>query len=273
VLYKSKMRDKLFNTRTAFRITFLIMAVVSLLISSCSSRKNRLDRKNLIPEKELINLLVDIYIADGLLVLPHIDAWSSKLDSITAYYHIIEKHGFTRENLDKTMKYYFIKDPKTLNKIYDQVLGILSEMESRYEKEFTTEQTRISNLWPGKAFYSIPSVSGKDSTMFDISATMTGAYILSFSATVFPDDQSVNPRAIAYTCSPDSIESVRRNYFKSIEFVKDGMPHYYSMKIFVPSRVPAHIRGWLYYFENQSPSVEKNIYIGDISISYTIGIL
>jgi hypothetical protein len=267
------MRDNIFYTRAAFRITFLIMVIVSLLISSCSSRKNRLDRKDLIPEKELINLLVDIHIADGLLVLPHIDAWASKLDSITSYYQIIEKHGFTKENLDKTMKYYFIKDTKTLNKIYDQVLGILSEMDSRYDKELTIEQTRISNLWPGKQFYSIPSVSGKDSTMFDISASMTGAYILSFSATVFPDDQSVNPRATAYTCSPDSIESVRRHYFQSIEFVKDGMPHYYSIKISVPSPVPSHIRGWLYYFENQSPSVEKNIYIRDISISYTIGII
>ena len=33
------------------------------------------------------------------------------------------------------MKYYFIKNPKKLIKIYDQVLGILSEMESLVEKE------------------------------------------------------------------------------------------------------------------------------------------
>jgi hypothetical protein len=267
------MRDNLFITRAALRISFLIIVIASLLISSCSSRKNRLDKKDLIPEKELINLLVDIHIADGLLILPHIDAWSSKLDSITSYYQIIEKHGFTKENLDKTMKYYFIKEPNTLNKIYDQVLGILSEMESRYQKEFTIEQERISNLWPGKDFYSIPSVSGKDSTMFDISASMTGAYILSFSATVFPDDQSINPRAAAYTCSPDSIESARRQYFESIEFIKDGMPHDYSMKIMVPSRVPSHIRGWLYYFVNQSPAVEKNIYIWNISVNYRSGII
>jgi hypothetical protein len=267
------MRDNFLNIKTIIRLAFLIMVIVSLVISSCSSRKNRLDRKNLIPEKELIDLLVDIHIADGLLVLPHIDAWTSKLDSITSYYQIIEKHGFTKDNLDKTMKYYFIKDPKTLNKIYDQVLGILSEMESRYEKEFTIEQARTSNLWPGKEFYSIPSLSGNDSTMFDISATMTGTYIVSFTALLFPDDQSINPRAIAYTCSPDSIETGKRRYSESIEFIKDGTPHNYNMKILVLSRVPSHIRGWLYYFDNYSPLMEKNIYIGDISLSYSSSVL
>ena len=55
------------------------------------------------------------------------------------------------------MKYYFIKNPKKLNKIYDQVLGIISEMESRIEKEALIEQTRKSNLWTGKEFYAEPS--------------------------------------------------------------------------------------------------------------------
>ena len=267
------MRDNFFNKRPEIRFVFLIMAIVSLLVISCSSRKNRLDRKNLIPEKQLIDLLVDIHLADGLLVLPHIDAWTSKLDSITAYYQVIEKHGFTKENLDKTMKYYFIKEPQTLNKIYDQVLGTLSEMELRYEKEYTIEQAKISNLWPKKDFYSIPSLSGNDSTMFDISATMTGSYILSFSATLFPDDQSLNPRAVAYTCSPDSIETGKRHYFESIEFIKDGMPHTYFMKVLVLLRVPSHIRGWLYYFDNHSPLLEKDIIIGNISLSFSSGVL
>jgi hypothetical protein len=267
------MRDNFFNKGTEIRYVFLLMVIVSLLFTSCSSRKNRLDRKNLIPEKELIDLLVDIHLADGLLILPRIDAWTSKLDSIAAYYQIIEKHGFTKENLDKTMKYYFIKEPKTLNKIYDQVLGILSEMESRYEREFTIEQARTSNLWPGKDFYSIPSLSGNDSTMFEMTATMTGTYILSFSATLFPDDQSSNPRSAAYTCSPDSLETGKRKYFESVEFIKDGMPHTYIMKILVLPRVPFHIRGWLYYFDNHTPSMEKDIYIGNISLSYSSGVL
>ena len=67
--------------------------------------------------------MTDIHLADGLLILPKIKTMYSSLDSITAYTQIIEKHGYTKEIMDKTMKYYFIKDPKKLNKIYDQVLG------------------------------------------------------------------------------------------------------------------------------------------------------
>src|SRR5664280_3250232 len=187
------------------RFGFLILIFLSLIAGSCSGRKPKLDKKNLIPEKELVSLLTDIHIADGLLVLPKINFWASSLDSISSYYQIIEKHGYTKELMDKTMKYYFLNDPKKLNKIYDQVLGILSEMESHVEKDSNVLLARNSNLWPGKDFYSIPSLSGNDSTMFDITLSRSGYYALSFSATLFPDDQSVNPRASLYSSSSDTV--------------------------------------------------------------------
>ena len=39
------------------RYAFIIMIMFSLLAGSCSSRKNKLDKKNLIPEKELVSIL------------------------------------------------------------------------------------------------------------------------------------------------------------------------------------------------------------------------
>jgi hypothetical protein len=152
--------------------------MLSILTGSCTSRKNKLDKKNLIPEKELVSLLTDIHIADGLLELPSVNKWASALDSISSYYQVIEKHGYTKENMDKTMKYYFLKEPKKLNKIYDQVLGILSEMEARVGKELSLEKARISNLWKGKDFYSSPSLSDYDSTKFEITLYKKGVYTL-----------------------------------------------------------------------------------------------
>ena len=80
----------------------------------------------------------------------------SSLDSILSYIYIIENHGYSKEIMDKTMKYYFIKNPKKLIKIYDQVLGILSEMESLVEKEAVLTAVHIKNLWTGEEFYSFP---------------------------------------------------------------------------------------------------------------------
>src|ERR1035437_6037838 len=174
------------------RFAFLILIIFSIMMGSCSSRKNKMNKKNLIPEKELVSLLTDIHIADGLLTLPKINSWASSLDSISSYYQVIEKHGYTKEVMDRTMKYYFLNNPKKLNKIYDQVLGILSEMESRVEKESIVEMAHIFNKWPGKEFYLLPGLSGNDSTMFDITLFRPGIYILTFSATLFPDDQSLN---------------------------------------------------------------------------------
>lgn len=249
------------------RFAFLILIAISLMAGSCSGRKPKLDKKNLIPEKELVSLLTDIHLTDGLLVLPKIYSWGSSLDSISSYIQVIEKHGYTKENLDKTMKYYFINNPKKLNKIYDQVLGKLSEMESRVQKEFIIEQAHISNLWKGKDFYSIPSLSGNDSTFFNITLNISGSYTLSFSATLFPDDQSINPGPTLYSNSPDSIDTGRRQYIKSIDYIKDGRPHTYKMTFTVPENQIRHLRGWFYDFDNPTSGLEKHVKIENILLT------
>ena len=251
------------------RFAFLILIIISLMNGSCSGKKNKLDKKNLIPEKDLVSILTDIYITDGLLTVPKITLGASSLDSITTYYHVIESHGYSKEAMDKTMKYYFIENPKRLNKIYDKVLGILSEMESRVDKEVALEQARSMNQWPGKDFYSFPDISGNDSTMFNMIIHRPGLYTLTLTATLFPDDQSVNPRVTIYSCSPDSIETGKRKYIKTVDYLKDGRPHTYKLNIPVPDKTILHLRGWLYDFDNPSFSMEKHVKIENISFTFT----
>jgi len=245
-----------------------MLMIISLIAGACTSRKSKLDRKNLIPEKDLISVLTDIHIADGLLTLPTINAWYSNLDSITTYIQVIEKHGYTKEIMDKTMNYYFVNDPKKLNKIYDQVLGILSEMESRVEKQAAVELARIMDLWRGKEFYSFPALSGNDSAMFSTTLYNPGIYKLSFSLTVFPDDQIINPRTIAYTSSSDSLDMSKKRYITSIQYLKDGRPHNYNLFFQVEGTI-SRLRGWLIYFEDQPDDILKHIQIENISLTYT----
>lgn len=252
------------------RFGFLILIIISLLTGSCSGRKPKLDKRNLIPEKELVSLLTDIHLTDGLLSISRINYWASSLDSITTYYQVIENHGYTKETMDKTMKYYFLNNPKKLNKIYDQVLGRLSEMESRVEKESIITLARNSNIWPGKGFYSFPSLSSNDSTVFDMTLYIPGVYTLSFSITLFPDDQSINPRATAFSCSSDSIETGKRLYVKSPDYIKDGRQHTYNLIIIVPENRIRHLRGWLYDFDNLPYGHEKHVKIENISLTHTL---
>jgi len=265
--YQIKMSKVHITKNTMIRYALLILMMISLSIVSCSDSKSKLDKKNLIPEKDLISLLTDIHIADGLLTLPSINSWTSNLDSISTYVQVIEKHGYTKEIMDKTMKYYFVHEPKKLNKIYDHVLGILSEMESRVEKQSALELAKSINLWRGKDFYYFPAASGNDSTMFDLTLYRPGIYNLSFSATLFPDDQTVYPCPIAYTTSADSLETGKKQYLKSIEYLKDGREHTYNLPFQVERNI-SHLKGWLYYFEDQPDNIVRHIQIDNISLTF-----
>jgi hypothetical protein len=251
------------------RFAYLILIIISVISVSCSSRKNKIDKKNLIPEKDMISIMTDIHIADGLLALPAINSRYSLLDSITAYTQVIEKHGYSKEMMDKTMKYYFIEDPKKLIRIYDHVQSILSEMDSRVEKESITFLARISNLWLGKDFYSFPSLLGNDSTRFDAILPKSGYYTLTFTVTLYHDDQSVNPRPTAYTTPIDSIESGKKVFAKYINYLKDGRPHTYNLNFHIPENKIRHLRGWLYDFDNTAPGQKKHIKIENISLTYS----
>jgi hypothetical protein len=255
-------------------ITFIILSLIAFLVmtGSCTSRRSKLDSRNLIPEKELVSVLVDIHLTDGLLSIPKINVWASKLDSITTYYHVIEKHGYTKRMMDRTLNYYFVNNPKELSKIYDQVLGILSEMESRASSEASSELAHSSDIWPGKDYYTWPGISYSDTTLFDVTLTKAGIYSLAFTVTLFPDDQSLNPRPTIYSCAADSITNGKKSYLKSIPYIKDGMPHNYSFSLKVVNK-PRHVRGWLYNYENKPGGLNKHVQIENISLSLTTATL
>jgi hypothetical protein len=253
----------------SFCFLSLLAIVLLLFAGSCGSRKN-MGEKNMIPEKDLVPLLTDIYIANGLLAIPRIYSDYSTLDSNSTYTLVIEKHGYTKEMMDKTMKYYFIKNPKKLNKIYDQVLGILSNLDSRIEKEALIEQSRISNLFTGKDFYVNPSLEG-DSTRFEMELKYGGFYSLAFSATLYPDDQSDMPRAMIYSFSTDSLGTGNARYFQSPVFLKDGQRHNYVITIRVADEyLPRHLVGWLYNGEYLQFGRENHFLIEDISLSHSL---
>jgi len=251
------------------RVLLYIMICTLLVLSSCSGRKKRLNHKNMIPEKELIKILTDTYIADGILGLPSIRYWYTTADSLLTYNKVIEQHGYTKEAMDRTMKYYFIKKPKELVEIYDRVLGNLSEMESLVEKEMQLHIAQTSEFWKGKTTYILPDPSGDDSTSFDIKIAGSGFYTLRFTAIIFPSDELEKPRLFGYTCHLDSIETGKRDYLNTIEYIKDGQPHEYHMRVNVPYNRPLYLKGWFINSHSYSESLEKHAIIKAISLTFS----
>jgi hypothetical protein len=97
-----------------------------------------------------------------------------------------------------------------------------------------------------------------------------GIYILSFTATFFPDDQAVKPRITLYTCNPDSINTVKKEYIKTLNYLKDGQPHTYTFEIKTFQKTNLHLRGILYDFDNNPAENERHADFESISLTFTI---
>lgn len=248
------------------RYPLLILIIVAGLAGSCSGRKNNAAHRGIIPDKDLIPILTEIHIGDGLLTLPEINYLFSGRDTLSSYIDIIEKRGYTKEEMDRTMRYYFIKKPKKLIKIYDKVLGTLSEMESRLEKEIPSYRNNEINFWRGKPSYYFPDGSGGDTAWFDFRLPYPGTYSLKFTLTIYPDDQTSDPRAGIFYSYPDSAAEGKRNYISRIPFLKDGLPHSYNFLMVVKKTVPVRLMGWFIDRENQAPFRQSHIRIDEIML-------
>jgi len=241
-----------------------------MLSVSCTGRRSKLDHKKMIPEKELPSLLAEIYMSDGLLSLTSIRAMYSSLDSLSGYIQVVEKYGYTKEDMDKTLKFYFLKKPKELVKIYDQALGILSEKESYVEKEILKIQAHIENKWTGRESFYIFDNAIPDSAQIDEILEIPGYYTLKFRARLYPGDQLFPAEINAYTCHRDSSETGKRDYLRSVSYIKDGQPHEYEIKIFVPDNKPLRLRGYFYDVNRHPEQGGMNAVIDNISLTYTL---
>jgi hypothetical protein len=166
------------------RLSPVIFFLSIILFVSCYSKTEDISGKNLVRSKDLVNILIDVHVAGGVLSLSPVNKRFAFKDSTSNYIDIIEKYGYTKEQMDNTMKYYFVKKPKQLQEIYDKVLSQLSEMETSIDAEFPKSPEPVKNLWEGNLTYSLPGEGAKEGIWFDIPVQDTGTYVLSLTAIV-----------------------------------------------------------------------------------------
>jgi hypothetical protein len=238
---------------------------VLLFSGSCKSY----EEKNLIPEKTFAAILTEVHFVDGLLMIPEIRDKYSERDSVLNYIDIIENHGYTKEAMDRTLKYYFTKKPKRLIRIYDHAIGRLTEMETILAEESDEVPSKQGDLWKGEPLYQLSDEPEAEKIYFDHIFYLKGDYILQFSVTVFPSDESLNPCLTAWVCNADSMDTGKRNYFPSIRYLKDGHPHTYTVIFNNPGKSPVVLKGWLYDSENNPAGVSRHAKIEGISFFFT----
>jgi len=238
---------------------FLIMLLI--LLPSCGKGR----KEGLIPEKTFAKILYEIHLADGLISNPELRNIYFRRDSVANYTDIIESHGYTKESMDKTLKYYFTEQPKKLIRIYDRAIGRLTETELLLGNELDQFPAAEGGLWKGSQSYLITGSTDTSKLYFDHVFYIAGDYTMQFILTLYPSDESTNPCFTAYTCRADSLLTGKRNYFSGIRYIRDGQAHTYNFVIKIPPDLPLIFKGQLIDFENNPEEIYRHVKIEKIS--------
>jgi hypothetical protein len=241
------------------RLSPVIFFLSIILFVSCYSKTEDISGKNLVRSKDLVNILIDVHVAGGVLSLSPVNKRFAFKDSTSNYIDIIEKYGYTKEQMDNTMKYYFVKKPKQLQEIYDKVLSQLSEMGTTIDAEFPKSPEPVKNLWEGNLIYSLPEEGAKESIWFDIPVQDTGTYVLSLIAKVYSDDRSSDPGITVFFWKDNGTSDGARDYWPRVSLIKDEVFHQYTVSNRLTDTTYTRIRGWLLDHKPQPGIWEKHI--------------
>ncbi len=88
--------------------------------------------ENLIGKDKLINILVDVHLAEAALnSRRHRDSLVGKSNSADFYYSVLQKHEVKDSVFEKSLVFY-ASQPRQFEKMYRQVMNQLTEIEQEY---------------------------------------------------------------------------------------------------------------------------------------------
>lgn len=107
----------------------ILFFLVNILFISCN-RKQGVVTAEIIPKDSLINIIVDLHLADAVLLNPITQSKISDISSNRLYKTILNKYGISRERFNNSINFY-AETPIVLDSIYDKVIEKLSMIESK----------------------------------------------------------------------------------------------------------------------------------------------
>ena len=250
------------------KINFLILVFIPIFSISCIHHEGSIKRRNIIPEKDFITILEDIHLADAIISSPYLVSKHPGLDTLSNYRDILMQHGYTMEDLNKTLLYYTDK-PEQLEQVYEKVIDNLSQLESevssrRYFED--GEETKSVDLWTDKSEWHLP-VDGKQIKIpFSIPIDTPGTYILRAQIKMYQDDGSSNPKITAYYWYDNGSELGQRYIFPRNPISKNGQWKSHALILETHDTLITHIKGFLIDHKDKKSSWEKHLDIRGVSL-------
>jgi len=108
------------------RILLLLFSLMLIFVTGCS-KKTEITGKEFIPREELVDLIVDLHMIDGITNDRKFYRKYEGVDSIDMFGPILEKYQVSREMFDTTM-YEYSRYPEIFDQVYNDVLMKLNIM-------------------------------------------------------------------------------------------------------------------------------------------------
>jgi hypothetical protein len=235
-----------------------------VLIISCDRR----DKQQLIPRRDLIPLLADLHVADAISISSPIADQFGKMDSTLLYSRVMDKYGYTKEELFYTLEYYTGK-PEKLMEIYDEIFALLSarseEIKARYS-QYT--YTNTSLVWRSEMNrYDIQGDTAQYPVFDSIPIDSAGTFVLTLNIKLDKEDESENPVLIAYFYNPKDDTPDKRLYFDNIELHKSKYSRELMLIREVADKSLNCIRIIPVSFENKDSSFYKSMDLYNVRLS------
>ncbi|MDR1225631.1 MAG: DUF4296 domain-containing protein [Prevotellaceae bacterium] len=216
------------------KLVQLLLLILAAAITACSPDKK-------IPESTLVKILVDIHMADAVSRQSSENAGSKKTgDSTTYYLPVLQKYGYTKEQLLAAMQRYGYSKDKA-RKLYGKVEKKLEKQEKHYKKE-RDKAFRKQDIWAAKDSYSLPQDDDTARLFFSVPVQGLGRYCLSAEFTLFSKDSVQSPHLTLYLYS-ESRDSIWQR--KTIGQSRNGEANFYSAELNNDSPLATHVRGYL----------------------------
>lgn len=97
--------------------------------------------ENVIPFDDMVDIIVDIHITDGIVTTSKIRRQLIANDSTNFYNAIFDNYSYTRKDFDTSL-YYYSKNINQYDLIYDEVLNRLSKIESELKENKKLQDTK-----------------------------------------------------------------------------------------------------------------------------------
>jgi len=110
----------------------IIIITLTLLLVACNNEKKT--PEYVIPQEDMVDIIIDMHITDGLLTLNKVRRNLAKKDTANYYDQVFESYGYNRADFD-TSVYYYSMNINDYDKIYAEVLNKLNEMETELKQE------------------------------------------------------------------------------------------------------------------------------------------